>query len=50
MDLGRVPMQAVPMSSPQEHMTISFEHTTHRSTQLHVRWEKTDRFVTLTTK
>ncbi len=44
-DLGRVPMQAVPMSSPQQVMSITFEHTTPTSTQLHVRWETTDRYV-----
>ena len=47
-DLGRVPMQAVPMSSPQEVMSITFEHTTPTSTQLHVRWETTDRYVPIT--
>jgi hypothetical protein len=47
-DLGRVPMQAVPMSSPQEVMSITFEHTTRNSTQLHVRWETTDRYVPIT--
>lgn len=48
MDLGRVPMKAAPMSKPQEVMSISFEHTTPNSTQLHVRWETTDRYVTIT--
>jgi hypothetical protein len=49
-DLGRVPMKATPMTSPQEHMTITFEHTSGSSTQLHVRWETTDRYVTITAK
>jgi hypothetical protein len=47
-DLGRIPMKAVPMSSPQELMSITFEHTTPTSTQLHVRWETTDRYVPIT--
>lgn len=48
MDLGRVPMMAKPMSASQEIMSISFEHTTENSTELHVRWETTDRYVTIT--
>jgi hypothetical protein len=47
-DLGRIPMKAKPMTAPQEVMSISFEHTTPDSTELHVRWETTDRFVTIT--
>jgi len=47
-DLGRTPMTAKPMSAPQEVMSISFEKTTASSTELHVRWEKTDEFVTIT--
>jgi hypothetical protein len=47
-DLGRIPMKAVSMSSPQERMSITFEHTTHTSTQLHIRWETTDRYVSIT--
>ncbi|HEV2647571.1 MAG TPA: DUF2911 domain-containing protein [Acidobacteriaceae bacterium] len=48
MDLGRIPMQSQPMSTPQEVMSITFEHTTTNSTQLHIRWETTDRYVTIT--
>ena len=44
-DLGRTPMQHSTLSSPQENMSISFEHTTKNSTQLHVRWETTDEWV-----
>lgn len=47
-DLGRIPMQSKPMSTPQEVMSITFENTTPTSTELHVRWETTDRFVTIT--
>jgi hypothetical protein len=47
-DLGRVPMKSKPMSSPQENMTITFENTTPNSTEMHVKWEKTDEYVTIT--
>ena len=47
-DLGRVPMKAKPMTAPQEVMSLSFEHTTANSTELHIRWETTDRYVTIT--
>ena len=46
-DLGRTPMQSKPLSSPQEMMSISFENTKPNSTELHVRWENTDQFVTI---
>jgi hypothetical protein len=48
MDLGRVAMSAKPMSAPQELMSISFENTKPDSTELHVRWETTDRYITIT--
>ena len=48
MDLGRVTMLAKTMSAPQEIMSISFENSTANSTELHVRWETTDRYVTIT--
>ncbi len=41
-DLGRTPMHAIPLSTPQEVMSITFEKSTPTSTQLHVRWEKAD--------
>ena len=44
-DLGRVPMRSRTLPSPQEDMSISFEHTTNNSTELHVRWETTDEWV-----
>jgi hypothetical protein len=47
-DLGRIPMMAKPMSAPQEVMSITFENSTPTSTELHVRWETTDRFVKIT--
>ncbi len=47
MDLGRVPMKAKPMTAAQEVMSISFENTTATTTELHVRWETTDRFVVI---
>lgn len=44
-DLGRTPMRSATLPSPQEDMSISFEHTTKNSTELHVRWETTDEWV-----
>lgn len=47
MDLGRVPMKAKPMTTPQEVMSITFENTTKATTEMHVRWDTTDRYVTI---
>jgi hypothetical protein len=47
-DLGRIPMLAKPMSASQEGMSLSFESTTAKSTELHMRWETTDRYVVIT--
>ncbi len=47
-DLGRTPMMSKPMSSPQEVMSISFENTHGKSTELHIRWEKSDEYVPVT--
>ncbi len=47
-DLGRTPMQHATFPKPQEVMSLSFEHSNARSTQLHMRWETTDEWVTLT--
>lgn len=44
-DLGRTPMQSAALPTPQEDMSISFEHTTGNTTQLHIRWESTDQWV-----
>lgn len=44
-DLGRTPMQGGTLSSPQEVMSVSFDKTSGNTTQLHVRWEKTDEWV-----
>ena len=46
-DLGRIPMKAKPMAVPQEVMSLTFENTTANSTELHIRWETTDRYVTI---
>jgi hypothetical protein len=48
MDLGRVPMKVKAMTTPQEVMSLSFENTKANSTELHIRWETTDRYVTIT--
>jgi hypothetical protein len=47
-DLGRIPMQSKAMAAPQEGMSLSFENTTPTSTELHMRWETTDRYVVIT--
>lgn len=47
-DLGRTPMTGKTLSSPQESMSISFENTHGNSTELHVKWENTDEYVTVT--
>lgn len=44
-DLGRTPLRSATLPSPQENMSISFEHTTANSTELHIRWETTDEWV-----
>ena len=44
-DLGRTPMTGKALSTPQENMSISFEHTHGATTELHVKWEKTDESV-----
>jgi Protein of unknown function (DUF2911) len=46
-DLGRTPMQAKMLPAPQETMSISFENTKGAGTELHVKWEKADEFVTV---
>jgi hypothetical protein len=48
MDLGRVVMKAKPVTAAQEVMSITFENTTPNSTELHVRWDTTDRYVVVT--
>jgi hypothetical protein len=50
MDLGRTPMRHGTMPAPQEMMSISFEHTTANSTELHIKWETTDEWVKIEAK
>jgi hypothetical protein len=44
-DLGRTTMMKKSLSAPEENMSISFEHTMGKKTQLHVKWETTDVYV-----
>jgi hypothetical protein len=44
-DLGRTPMMKKSLSAPEENMSISFEHTMGKKTQLHIKWETTDVYV-----
>jgi hypothetical protein len=46
-DLGRTPMQSKTLSAPQEEMSITFENTSGNTTQLHIKWETTDEYVTV---
>ena len=48
MDLGRTPLKSNTLPTPQESMSISFEHTQGNSTQLHIKWESTDQYVPVT--
>lgn len=47
-DLGRTPLTSNPLANLQEVMSISFENTKGKSSELHIKWEKTDEFVTVT--
>ncbi len=47
-DLGRTPMEQNALAAPQETMSLSFANTHGNTTQLHMKWEKLDEFVTLT--
>jgi len=46
-DLGRTPTQSKTLPAPQEKMSISFEHTSGNTTELHIKWETTDEYVTV---
>ncbi len=48
MDLGRTPMQQKTLPASQEVMSISFENTHGKSTELHVKWDKTDEYIAIT--
>ena len=50
MDLGRTPLTHKTLSSPQEVMSISFDDTHGKSTELHIRWETTDESVKVEAK
>ncbi len=49
-DLGRVEMRMSALSTPQEVMSITFEHTHHESTELHIKWAGEDHYVPVKTK
>lgn len=50
MDLGRTTMHEAKLPAPQEVMSLSFEHTTKRSTELHIKWETADEWVKIEAK
>jgi hypothetical protein len=47
-DLGRIAMKKKALPKPQEVMSISFENTAGKKTELHVKWETTDVYVPVT--
>ena len=47
-DLGRTAMTQNALASPRETLSISFDNTHGRTTELHVKWEKVDEYVTIT--
>lgn len=49
-DLARIQMQKDNIQLPQETMSISFEKTHGKETQLHVRWEHVDAWVPVIAK
>ncbi len=49
-DLARIDMKKDTLGSPQETMSISFEKTHGKETQLHVRWEHVDAWIPVTAK
>ncbi len=48
-DLGSTAMMKSALPSPQEVMSIDFEKTAGNKTQLHIKWEKTDVYVPVST-
>jgi hypothetical protein len=46
-DLGRTPMTSGTLPSAQEKMSISFEKTKGNTTELHIKWDKADEYVTV---
>lgn len=48
-DLGRVKMDQDSISTPQEVMSISFDHVEKDSAVMHIRWEKKDESVKIST-
>ena len=48
-DLGRVEMKSHDLDSPQEVMSISFDDIKRDSAELHIRWEKADESIKITT-
>jgi hypothetical protein len=46
-DLGRTPMTGKTLPASQEKMSLSFENTKGSSTELHVKWDTTDQYITV---
>ena len=48
-DLGRTPMESNALATPQETMSLAFANTHGDTTQLHIKWERLDEFVAIST-
>ncbi len=48
-DLVRVPMTKSSVSSPQEQLSIAFEKTSGGKTELHIKWDRDDYYVPVST-
>lgn len=49
-DFARVDMTKASLPSPQERMSITFEKTTPAKTEMHVKWDRDNYFVTIQKK
>ena len=49
-DLGRVPLKAHTLQSPQEVMSLSFDDIKKGSAEFHIRWATTDESVKVSTR
>jgi hypothetical protein len=46
-ELARIPMNKASLSAPQEQMSIDFEKTAGTKTEMHVKWDRDNYFVTI---
>lgn len=48
-DLVRIKMMKSPMTTPQEQMSITFEKTAGKKTEMHVKWDRDNMWVPIVT-